>query len=78
MNKYECPRPCVARHPKCHVECPQYALFMEKNEKQKKDRKMEVAVRIYQVDQKNKAIKNKHSSNKKKGVENAWRSWQSE
>jgi len=61
MSNYLCPQHCVARHPKCHVDCPQHAKFIEENNKRKKARHMDQAISIYQVDQKNKLLRDKRN-----------------
>ena len=48
---------CDERHKKCHASCPEYKKFKEKNEKVRKDHQEYARVLIYQIDQKNRAIK---------------------
>ena len=54
--KYDCPRPCAERHARCHVDCPRYAKRMAETARQKKERQKDIAVIVYQVDQKNKTL----------------------
>lgn len=52
---------CKERKHKCHSTCEQYKEFIEKNEIAKKERKQEEAVKVYQVDQKNKSLKERRN-----------------
>ena len=55
---------CTERHAKCHVDCQKYAKHMEENEQNKKERHQEVAVKVYQVDQKNRAVQKLYNRKK--------------
>lgn len=46
---------------KCHADCEYYQQYKAKLDQERKKRHQEVAVFCYEIDQKNKALKNKHS-----------------
>ena len=52
---------CTERKHKCHSECDRYKAFKEKSERARKERLQEESIKIYQVDQKNKALKDKRN-----------------
>ena len=61
MSEYLCPIDCPDRNATCHIHCERHKKYRERNEQEKRKRMKEVAVKVYQVDQKNKAIKDKRN-----------------
>ena len=62
--KYICQKDCPDRHPRCHVDCEKFAKYMAANEQNKKERHQEIAVKVYQVEQKNKHIRENRNHRK--------------
>ena len=56
-----CPRECPNRNATCHIECTQHQLYREEIAQQKKQRQQEIAVKVYQVDMKNRSIREKRN-----------------
>ena len=56
-----CQPDCPERHPKCHADCQHYLKYKENMEREKKKRHSEVSVIVYQIDQCNKAMRDKHA-----------------
>ena len=54
--KYSCLKDCQARHGRCHIDCPIYTKRREHDEQQRSERHKETAVKVYIIEQKNKAI----------------------
>ena len=52
----ECYRECPDRNITCHFDCPRYKKQREKADKAKQERQKEIALIIYEIDQKNRAI----------------------
>ena len=74
---------CTERTPVCHFDCEKYREYTEANEQRKNKEKEQTRLHIYQIDQKNRSIRNKrlHISHKLKhegGGNNAWRQIESE
>ena len=71
---------CTERSVNCHSDCEEYRIYCQRNEENKEEHKKYVRVLVYEIDQKQKAMRNKHSKNKIKHERgnNAWRSKQSE
>ena len=57
----QCPPDCPERHVKCHIDCERYHEYKEGLEREKKIRQSEIAVICYQVDRKNKTLRDKHA-----------------
>ena len=60
MKTYGC-KDCTERKHKCHSDCEYYKEYSEKNEIAKKERHQEEIVKIYQVDMKNKNLKERRN-----------------
>lgn len=61
MSIYQCPRECAERCATCHIDCEKHQKFREENERNKKERKQEIAVKVYQCEQKVKSLKDKRN-----------------
>jgi hypothetical protein len=48
---------CPDRNETCHIDCERYRVQRERNEIEKERRHREIAVFVYQIEQKNKSIK---------------------
>ena len=51
-----CPKDCRWRNAYCHTDCPKHTHYRGKNEQNKEERHKETAVKVYLIEQKNKAI----------------------
>lgn len=52
---------CPNRSATCHADCERYRKQRERCTKAREERQKEIAVVVYQVDQKNRAIKDKRN-----------------
>ena len=57
----KCPKNCRDRSPTCHIDCEDYIEYRKKNEQAKKERHKELAVVVYQCDQKMRYIRDKRN-----------------
>ena len=71
---------CTERSVNCHSDCEEYRIYCQKNEEYKNEQKKNTRISVYEIDQKFRAMKDKHSKNKIKHERgnNAWRHIQSE
>lgn len=62
-----CPKKCPERNATCHIDCQRHNRYRKNNAEEKERRQKEIAVIVYQLDQKRKYLeaKRKHKARKK-------------